>query len=163
MAGNGRKGRHTADPELILRLAKGDSVPEVATATGVSERTIYRRLNDKEFAAAIDLKRTQAMSMAYGRLAFSSRRAAEVMDDLKEKSEDPRADAVRLGAANSVINQAIKLNESDTAARLLAEVVEDVAALKGKRDGLQHHDDSEGTQGSAGDEAPAEASPPDPG
>ena len=103
------RGRKNADSALVAALACGATARDAARTTGVAERTIYRRLDDPTFTAQIDAARTEMIARAVGRLAETSTEAADTLRALLTAS----AETVRLGAARSILELAIKLREHD--------------------------------------------------
>lgn len=91
---NPRRGK--ADLQLIVLFACGHSVAEAAKETGVSERTIYRRLQEHDFVMAIADTRETLLDQALGKLMALMGTAADVLGtSLKSESEKARLLAVR--------------------------------------------------------------------
>jgi molybdenum-dependent DNA-binding transcriptional regulator ModE len=107
------------DAKLLLALASGASIRKAATAAGVSEATVTRRLEDPAFRRQLNLIRTQMVDRAVGRLAATMAVASTTLRRLlKAKSE-----TVRLGAARAVLEMHVRLKEA-------GEVEERLAALE---------------------------------
>jgi len=98
---NGRnaRGRKGADGALVLALACGKSVPDAARAAGVAERTVYRRLEDAAFRAAVTKQRDHLLSEAVSRLVAA---AVKAVDALEGNLGDESA-AVRNKAASTIL------------------------------------------------------------
>jgi hypothetical protein len=105
MAGNGRK---TGDEGLVIALAGGASVREAAEASGLSERTIYRRLEDPAFRQQVQDVRGEFVRQAVGRLAAASTEAVATLRALLNAD----GESARLGAARSILELGSKLRES---------------------------------------------------
>jgi transposase len=103
-------GRRRLDPRLIVALAAGTEVRQIAKDLAVSERTIYRRLKNQAFRQRISQFRDRMTYQAVGRLAAASGAAVNTLVALLSDA-DPR---VRLCAAKTILEQGIKqrdLNE----------------------------------------------------
>ena len=106
---------------LVVALARGDTVAAAATAAGVSEATVYRRLREPEFRKRVDEARAEIVAQAVARLSAAS---TEAVDALRGLLSSPQ-DFARLAAARSILELGAKLREhEDLAAR--------VRALEGK-------------------------------
>lgn len=118
MAGGGRKN---ADEALLAALAGGASVQAAGRLSGLSERTVYRRLQDRAFRARLNQARADMLERALGHL---SRGAAEAAVTLRRllRSADER---VKLGAARSILELGAKIREG-------VDLAQRVAALEGE-------------------------------
>jgi transposase len=105
MAASGRK---SADLNLVTVLAAGATIGEAAERTGVSERTIYRRLADLRFRNQIAELRAEMVQRAVGKLADSSVEAVETLHSLL----NAESESAKLGAARSILELGTKLRES---------------------------------------------------
>ena len=114
MAGSGRK---STDDLLAAALAAGKSTQDAATAAGVAERTVYRRLIDPAFKARVTELRGAMLATAAGRLADGMGEAASVLRALLTD-----ADAnIRFRAAGKLIELGVKVIElTDLEQRLAA-------------------------------------------
>lgn len=112
MAENGRKKEKTLNPakrelRVIWLLAAGNPIAEVAILTGVSERTIYRRLREPEFQAALIEAREVMVDQAIGDLASSTGKATQTLKELL----DSKNERVRLMAADRIIMLYLKARD----------------------------------------------------
>jgi hypothetical protein len=116
MAENGSEN-DDGELSLILALASGKSVRDAAQASGVSQRTIYRRLDDPAFSSQVQSVRGDMIQQALGRMADGMAEAADVLRGLlKAKGE-----SIRLSAARSLLDLGVKMRTAvDTEARLQA-------------------------------------------
>jgi hypothetical protein len=98
-----------ADAELILieSLARGDSHVEAGRKAGVSARTVARRLESDEFKQQIDDFRHAVLSEAAGRLCAASGRAVDTLNKLLTS----KSDSIKLSAARSILESAVKVVE----------------------------------------------------
>ena len=111
--------RPTGDVDLVLALAEGASVPEAAERGGLSERTVYRRLEDVEFRRAVSEVRSRVFDAAVGRLAALAARAVSTLERLMLHGEP----SVALRAAKTILEIGPRL-------RAFTELEERVAALE---------------------------------
>ena len=98
--------KKVSDEQITAALLTTGTIKAAAAAVGISERTIYDRMNDGEFqavykAAKADLMRA-AVSKINGQLQAAVDTIAEIMTD-KENSA-----ATRLQAAQAILNNAGK-------------------------------------------------------
>ncbi len=114
MAGRGRKN---ADDMLVLALASGKSVPDAANTGGVSERTVYRRLDDPAFRKKIQTLRAEMLAQTVGRMVDGMTDAADVLRTLL----NAKSESVALGASRALLEMGVKLRASlDLEERLAA-------------------------------------------
>ena len=96
------------EDQLITALASGTTVREAAKLAGVTERTVYRRLEDAEFRSHVQEARTVMFEQALGAVASAGVSAAQTLRDLLRASSE----SVRLGAARSVLELGSRLREN---------------------------------------------------
>ena len=94
---------------IIAALLKYGTMKEAAEAAGVAPRTIYDRMQDKDFCAEYaearnDVLRT-AVSSIDGKLSSAIDAVSDIMND---KNTNP---AIRLQAAQTIINNAGKFSD----------------------------------------------------
>jgi len=111
-------GTDFEDDHLALLLASGQSVAAVAEQTGVSRRTLYRRLEHPEFRTRVRNLRSEMVDQAAGYLSRVAVKAVRTMEELL----DSGSDNVRLSAAKSILETGMRLRESAEFAQRLAEV-----------------------------------------
>jgi hypothetical protein len=104
VAGDGRK---PADEVLASLLAAGVKHCDAALRSGVSERTVQRRLQDPEFVAMVQRLRSEMVSQAAGRLADTLAEASDVLRGLLA-DPDPH---VKHKSAVKVIELGLKVAE----------------------------------------------------
>lgn len=108
---------------LIAQLAAGATRGEAAKAAGVSERTVFRRWQEREFRWEVATARTALVSMAVGQLADAATEAVRTLRELLRSESD----SVRLGAARSILELGARLRESEELAARV-DVIEAVLA-----------------------------------
>lgn len=113
MAGSGRK---TSDETLILALAAGASRASAAKSASVSERTVFRRLQDPAFRQRLDAARAEMLTSAVARLTASATSAAATLHRLLSAESE----SVALGAARAILELGTKLRESEELAQRIA-------------------------------------------
>lgn len=122
MTGNGateEKKWLPHDAELAAALASGKSNREAAEASGLTLRTVNRRMARPWFRTVVNDARTAYLDRALAALMSA---APSMVDVLTEVANDKRAPAsVRVRAASSVLAHAQRLREHvDLAERLTA-------------------------------------------
>lgn len=129
MAADGRKprGKATADEALLVALACGATVAKASAETGISVRTVRRRLADPVFQTRLRQVRGEFLERAGGALVAASVRAVSTLLALQETDQPP---AVRLGAARAVLELGLKIREIADIEVRMRELEEAVASLK---------------------------------
>lgn len=115
MAGRKRK----SDLGLILALACGASPESAAQKTGLSLRTVYRRLKDPAFQQQVSEVRSDMVRRSAGLLTAAGLSAIKTFTLLLESA---KSEAVRLGAARAVIELGQKLRDTTDFEERLAAV-----------------------------------------
>ena len=122
-------GRHNGDAALLAALAGGASHQEAAALAGVSERTAYRRLEDPAFRQQLAGARSELIARATGRLAAACSAAAATLAGLLKADSE----TVRLGAARSILELAIKLRDAEELEARIA-TLEEQAELRKRQE-----------------------------
>ncbi len=147
--GNGPTGRKGGDEILITALASGMSMKTAARQAGMSERTVYRRLDDPLFRARVQHARTEFLNTTVGRLLAVGTKAVNALaGSLKSKDEN-----VRNRAAIGILSHLIRGIEVTDLAQQVAEL-RDLLTLKDKDNGTGSTE--------AGSSATARSDPPAP-
>lgn len=107
MAGGDRSNR---DSLVIAALAGGATVAAAAQQAGVSERTVWRRLQDEPFRRALDEAQRQGVQTAVAGLGRASTRAVRTLVALMSTKQRP---TVRLAAARAVLEMGTRLREQN--------------------------------------------------
>src|SRR5262249_26615659 len=98
----------------------GATVETAARAAQISERTVYRRLDDPDFRRRLQRLRADMTQRTGAMLTAAGMEAVKTLLTLQEPTVPA---AVRLGAARAILELGIRLRES-------LELVERVAALE---------------------------------
>src|SRR5438067_1597841 len=104
-----RTKRQTADHKLLLALACGATVENAARQCGVSESTVYRRLDTADFRRQLQALRADMVQRAAAILTAAAVEAVKTLVVLQGATTPP---AVRLGAARAVLELGTKLREA---------------------------------------------------
>lgn len=118
--GTEKANRKAEGEALILALACGATVEAAARQSGVSDRTVYRRLEDPVFKARVQEVRGEMVRRSAGMLTAAAGQAVQTLLALQKEAMPP---AVRLGAARAVIELGLKVRE-------VAELEARIAALE---------------------------------
>lgn len=103
-----------------------------AQAAGVGEKTIHRWLKRPDFASALREAQANAVGNALGRLRSTT---GEAVETLRHLAVGANSESVRLGAARSILDFALRATELED----LAERIEHLeqAAVGGRGSQLQ--------------------------
>jgi hypothetical protein len=100
--------RRKGDAGLVTALAGGQTIRDAARASGVSEATVYRRLEDPAFRQQVAEARGKLIDGALGQLADASTQAVTTLRALL----GAEGELVRLGSARAILELGHKLRES---------------------------------------------------
>lgn len=106
------------DEQLVIALARGATVAEAAAEGGVSERTVYRRLEESEFRVRVASRRDAAIGCVTGRLSEINLKAAETLEGLLDSVDEK----IQLQAAKACIELGMKIRDSSEIADRLTEL-----------------------------------------
>lgn len=107
--------RSKADSALLAALAGGQTIRDAAAAARVSERTVYRRLDDPDFCRQIAAARDELLARSVGRLADATGAAVAKLVTLLEAESE----SVQLAAARAILEHSVRLREAaELAARM---------------------------------------------
>jgi hypothetical protein len=109
------------DTKLLLALACGASVENAARQSGLTERTVYRRLKDPAFKDKINAVRREMLTRAAGAMTAAAMESVKTLLDLQKPNQPG---AVRLGAARSILEIGIKMREVTDIEEQMAQVKE---------------------------------------
>ena len=93
---------------LAIRVASGETIRAAARSLEVSESRAYHLARTAAFKKRVGELRTEAVAGAVGKLSEATTKAAQVLVDLLDQTNDP---AVRLNAAKAVLNHLLPLAE----------------------------------------------------
>ena len=128
MARNGTAGQ--GEPALLVALLQGKTIPEAAQATGLSERTIKRRLADPAFVRELQVARQRAVSRAVNVLVEGTTTAAVTLRWLASHATQEH---VRLAAARSILEYAFRGVEAVDMAERITQLEAAVASRQNGR------------------------------
>ena len=114
--------------KTIAALMSTATVTDAAKVAGVGERTVYAWLAEPGFDAAYRAARRDAVQQATARLQQMSGRAVVVVAQLMLDTSKPAS--VRLAAARTVLELAVKAVELDDLQQQLAALAERLAAIE---------------------------------
>lgn len=120
----GPQRKKSEDP-LLLALACGATVEAAARQCGLSDRTVYRRLQDPEFKKKLENVRSDMIQRSAGMLTAAAGEAVRTLLSLQKEAIPA---AVRLGAARAILEIGIKLRQMAELEQRLTELEERVAA-----------------------------------
>lgn len=104
MAGTNTKA--VSNEEIIAALLQHGTIKEAAEAAGTTPRTIYDRMNDKDFRADYKWAKTDIIRTALVTINEKMQAAIDTVNDIMtDKANNP---AIRLQAAQAILNNAEK-------------------------------------------------------
>jgi hypothetical protein len=116
VAENGR--RKAADDTLALALASGATVAAAAQVARVSQRTVYRRLQDAAFKARVDGEREGLIVRTVGGLSALGVLATEQLRKLLSATSE----AVQLGSCRAILEYQFRGAELITLTKAIADL-----------------------------------------
>lgn len=114
-----RPQRKKNEDPLLLALACGATVEAAARQCGLSDRTVYRRLEDPEFKKRLDKVRADMVERSSAMLTAA---AGEAVRTLLALQKDSTPAAVRLGAARAILEVGIKVRQMVELEQRMAEL-----------------------------------------
>ena len=100
--------KEVPDEEIIAALISNGTVKDAATAAGISPRTIYDRMKNRDFRSVYLFAKTDIIRAAVLSINSKLSEAVDaVADIMRDKEVNP---AVRLQAAQTIINNAAKFS-----------------------------------------------------
>ena len=100
--------RRRGDATLQVALASGESVAQAASKAGLSERTVYRRLQESTFQQRLEVLRADMVQRAAATLIAATLVAVKTLTDLQDPSTPA---SVRRRASRDIIELGQKLRE----------------------------------------------------
>ena len=100
------KFRNKTDDILVTALACGGTVESAAQRAGLSERSVYRRLENPQFKRMLQDFRAELMKRTAGVLSAASLEAVKTLHALMDRNCSA---ATRLGAARSVLELNLRM------------------------------------------------------
>ena len=117
--------KRTKDETAVLALACGATVEKAAQQAKLGKRTLFRRLTDPAFRRRVQAARAEMLHRSAGTATAATPAALKTLLELLAGST---RDAVRLGAARSVLDVALKLREITDLEERLAALEQQAAA-----------------------------------
>jgi hypothetical protein len=119
--------RKRADDALILALVCGATVEMAAQKAGISARTAYRRLEDPSFQQRLNSQRADVVRRTANMLTAAGSEAVRTLLSLLLPTTPA---SVRLGAARTILEIAIKYQELTELREHIANLENRLAATK---------------------------------
>jgi len=116
----------------IVALLEHTKLKDAAAAVGVSETTLWRWLQDKNFHTAYLKARRDAVQQAIARLQSYTSEAVETLREIMTNTD--ALDFARLGAARAILDYSIKGIEIEDYEHRLAEIERQLASRTEERD-----------------------------
>jgi hypothetical protein len=113
------KRAHRGDNIVLLALASGSTVTQAAGKAGLSERTVYRRLQDPSFHQRIEALRADMVQRAASLLIAAILLACKTLIDLQNSATPP---AVRRRASRDIIELSQKLRQATIVEKRIADL-----------------------------------------
>ena len=107
------KQKAVSDEQIIAALLSNGTIKAAAAAIGVSERSIYDRMNEGEFKALYKSAKADLIRGAVVNLNMQIQAAVDVVADIMNDTSNNAA--VRLQAAQTILNNAGKFSQRLTA------------------------------------------------
>jgi hypothetical protein len=105
---NDHPGRHAVDELLAAATACGVRVEQAAEKAGISERTARRRTKEETFRQRIAELRREMIDRALGQ---ASEAMLDAVIELRLLCRKGKSEAIRLSAANSLLDRGIALRQ----------------------------------------------------
>jgi hypothetical protein len=99
--GNGKPGRHSADPKILGVLLAGGTYKQAAKEAVVSVKTVQRRMGDPAFRAELDRRQAARLDEIAAGLSSLGTTALATVEELMGPENKP---SVRLGAARASLD-----------------------------------------------------------
>lgn len=103
------KQKAVSDEQIIAALLNNGTIKAAAAAVGISDRSLYDRMNDGEFIALYKAAKTDLIRGAVININSQIQSAVQtVVDVMNDKDNNP---AIRLQAAQTILNNAGKFSQ----------------------------------------------------
>lgn len=124
------KSCHNRDEAIIEAVSRGECQMATARLAGCSVTTVRRRLEDPDFRGRIERSRAEVLDAAAGQFGATVGQAVSTLKVLMTETMPP---AVRLGAARAVCDFALRVRESISWERRLADLESRLAQSESQR------------------------------
>jgi uncharacterized protein len=125
-----QRGRRKADKVLLAALGCGATIEVAAHKAGVSEATVYRRLQEPEFNKELQQFQSDIVKRSAATSTAAMTEAIKTLLALMQPTTPP---AVRLGAAKAVIDTGVSL-------RAMADTEQRIVALEQRQEAAEQRD-----------------------
>lgn len=103
------KQKAISDEQIIAALLNNGTIKAAAAAVGISDRSLYDRMNDGEFIALYKAAKADLIRGAVININSQIQSAVQtVVDVMNDKDNNP---AIRLQAAQTILNNAGKFSQ----------------------------------------------------
>lgn len=106
---NKTNNKGVSNEEIIAALLQHGTITEAAQAAGVSPRTVYDRMNDREFFSQYMSAKNDIMRSAVLNMTRNLSAAVDAIEDIMINPDNNAA--VRLQAAQTLLNNAAKYTD----------------------------------------------------
>lgn len=116
------------DEKIISALLECSTIRDAAEYAGVSERTVYSRLSNPEFAEKLAVERRKLFKAHSAALQGQIGRSIQTMVEIRDDKKTPPQ--VRLNASAELIRNGLRMAE-------VVDVVERMDAIEQKLEGIE--------------------------
>ena len=102
-------GRRTRQEQALIALLEQPTIKEAAEASGISQPTLFRFLQDKDFRAEYHKAKKALLDAALGDLQKATGRAVAVLSEIMEDTE--ATPGARVSAAKAVLAFSIQVGQ----------------------------------------------------
>ena len=95
----------------IQALLVNSSVPQAAVKAGISERTLWRWLQDEKFQASYKEARRKAVAVAIGNMQIACSEAIMTLREVMSDTNNPAT--ARVSAARTILDMTLKSIETE--------------------------------------------------
>ena len=120
--------RKSRQEQALIALIERPTVKEAAEASGISQPTLFRYLQDKDFREEYHKAKRSLLEAALGDLHKATGRAVAVLCEVMEDRE--ARPGARVGAAKSVLAFAIQTGQQEDLIRRLDAVEESLRIIQ---------------------------------
>lgn len=103
------KEKKATDEQIVAALISGGTIKKAAAAVGVSERTIYARMNDAGFKMVYEAAKSDIIRNAV--FNINNQLQAAIDTTVEIMSNEDNNPAIRLQAAQTILNNAGKITQ----------------------------------------------------
>jgi hypothetical protein len=105
LARYGRQWQRKNETLAVIALASGSSVRDAANKSGVSERTLFRRVKDSKFQDDVNNARREIIENSLSKLIELSEKAVNTLEQLLQSDNQ----TVRIAAAKFILQGSLEL------------------------------------------------------